>query len=216
MRYLFGISRTSPNSSYSMWKTLEKEFCNESWSGLLAWGRPGLGLMLLGSGEGKHLHVESRFGQDSNHEKTFFHGVLPVCFLAVSTSSSPPTRQLQLKATSRGWDSSCEQEQKEHWSITHHVLPEGEFMSAFLHSCLPFRFPLIGTCFLFNLYSQHLAKDRFSIFKEVGTGCWGWTRPLRFGKKKKVAPHARFFCPHTHTQMSAHLHSCPRNEPWSI
>lgn len=28
--YLFGTSRTSPNSSYSMWKTLEKEFCKKN------------------------------------------------------------------------------------------------------------------------------------------------------------------------------------------
>lgn len=58
--------------------------------------------MLLGSGESKHLHVESRFGPKSDHEKIVFHGVLPVCFLAISASSFPPTRQLQLKATSRG------------------------------------------------------------------------------------------------------------------
>lgn len=109
--YLLGTSRTSPNSSYSMWKTLEKEFCNRSKSELWAWGladhfgqlgfaRPEVGLMLLGSGESKHLHVESRSGPRPWPRKTVFHGVLPICFLVISASSFPPTRQLQLKATS--------------------------------------------------------------------------------------------------------------------
>lgn len=35
--YLLGVSTTSPSSSYSMWKTLEKEFCKKNKSMFIFW-----------------------------------------------------------------------------------------------------------------------------------------------------------------------------------
>lgn len=159
--------------------------------------------MLLGSGEGKHLHVDSRFGKNADRGKTFLHVVLPCCLLAVSTSSSPPTRQLQLKATSRGRDSR-EQEQKEHWSITHHVLPEGEFMSAFLHSCWPFRLPPYRDLFSVQPCTPSNSQRIFFPFflKRWGQDVEDGRDLFVLGGKKTI--HMHNFLP-TCTPISAHL-----------
>lgn len=96
-------------------------------------------------------------------------------------------------------------------------------MSAFLHSCWPFRLPLIGTCFLFNLVL--LATRKGSSFHFLKR----WGQDAEDGQDffvlEKIVPHTPFLLPHPHSPLPppTHTHTrectfsvCPRNEPQSI
>lgn len=167
-----------------------------------------LSLMRLGSGEGKHLHVESRFGQNAIHNNKKInvrsccassllsgriHFLVPTNSTITAKSNSQGPRLL--RAGTKGtliYYPSCLARRRVYVGIP----------------ALPLAFPpppyrdlfLVQPCTPSN--SQRIF---FSIFKEVGTGCWGWTR-----KKKKHHTHS--FLP-TCTPVSAHLHSVLEMNP---
>lgn len=171
--------------------------------------------MLLGSGEGKHLHVESRFGQDANHEKTFFHGVLPVCFLSVSTSSSPTNSAITAKSNIQGL------------SLLLRAGTKGTLI--YYPSCVARRRVYVGIPALLLAFPPPPYRDLFFVQPCTPSNLQRiffpflkrWGQNVEDGQDlfvlEKIAHTHKHFSAHTHTHTCECTSSvCPRNEPWLI
>lgn len=157
------------------------------------------------------MRTGSWLGLDSNLKKglSWFAAGHPVCFLVISTSSFPPTKQLRLNPTSKycrlsgGTAHTAQNTSPRMKKRNIDLLPikSCQKESLFRHSSAPFAFsPPYRDLFSLNLHSLHLTKDPFSIFKR-------WGQDVKDGQgfsvlEKPLRTHTHTFALSVHSDLS--------------